>query len=460
MTGQGTDPGSFRDPSGFVYHRGGRVLRQVNAVYREEYDALLSSGLYRELVDDALLVPHREIAPDASASRDCYKLLEPEKVSFISYPYEWCCSQLRDAALATLAVQKRALARGMTLKDASAYNMQFRGGKPVHIDTLSFERWREGSPWVAYRQFCQHFLAPLALMSRVDARCSQLLRVHIDGIPLDLASRLLPGRTRFSVPLQLHLHLHARAQEKYRAAPSAPTGLKMTLRNLQAFVESLEAAVRSLKPPDPRSGWSGYYEMDSYSPVGLQSKRSTVAGYLERTAPAAVWDLGSNTGMFSRLASARAAVTLSIDSDHDAVEANYREVRRTGEANILPLWIDLVNPSGGIGWNNRERLPLADRGRPDMVFALALLHHLAISQNVPLGMIAEFLAGLTRRWLAVEFVPKSDPKTQLLLSSRVDIFPSYSREEFERAFQERFSIEAVDPVEDSQRVLYLMQARA
>jgi ribosomal protein L11 methylase PrmA len=233
----------------------------------------------------------------------------------------------------------------------------------------------------------------------------------------------------------------------------------MKLRNLQALVESLESAVRSLKPPDPRSDWSGYYEMDSYSPVGLQSKRSIVARCLERTAPATVWDLGSNTGMFSRLASARGAATLSIDSDHDAVEANYREVRRQGESNILPLWIDLVNPSGGIGWNNRERVPLADRGRPEMVFALALLHHLAISQNVPFGMIAEFLAGITRRWLALEFIPKSDPKTRLLLSSRVDIFSSYTREEFERAFQRRFSIEAVDPVEDSQRVLYLMQAR-
>ena len=150
--------------------------------------------------------------------------MQPEIIPFISYAYEWSFSQLQDAALATLAIEKKALEHGMSLKDASAYNIQFRGSRPVLIDTLSFERYREGEPWVAYRQFCQHFLAPLALMSHTDVRLGQLLRVYIDGVPLDLASRLLPGKTKLSLGLATHIHLHAQAQRKYADKPAKPAG--------------------------------------------------------------------------------------------------------------------------------------------------------------------------------------------------------------------------------------------
>src|SRR5512143_610807 len=188
-------PSSFRDPSGFLFHRAGRLYRQVNDSYRADYKQLMESGLYRELTEQGLLIPHEE-TPEPQMSRGGSLVIRPETIRFISYAYEWCFSQLQDAALTTLAVQKKAVEHGMSLKDASAYNMQFRGCRPVLIDPLSFERYPEGEPWVAYRQFCQHFLAPLALMSHTDVRLSQLLRVNIDGIPLDLASHLLPLRTR------------------------------------------------------------------------------------------------------------------------------------------------------------------------------------------------------------------------------------------------------------------------
>ena len=212
--GTGILPGSFRDPSGFLFRRGGTLYRQVNRVYREDYDLLLSSGLYDELAEAGLLVRHvtadiEPFIPDRS-----YLVIKPEEVGFISYPYEWCFSQLRDAALATLEIQKKAIDRGMSLKDASAYNIQFVRGRPTLIDTLSFEKYPEGRPWVAYSQFCRHFLAPLYLMSRKDVRLSSLLRVNIDGIPLDLASGLLPFRTRFRLPALLHIHLHARSEKK------------------------------------------------------------------------------------------------------------------------------------------------------------------------------------------------------------------------------------------------------
>ncbi|MCJ7513764.1 MAG: hypothetical protein MUO23_12440, partial [Anaerolineales bacterium] len=197
---------SFRDPSGYLFERNGKLFRQVNRSYQADFDRLIASGLYAELTGVGLIIPHIEspAAPDEPGL--AYRVIEPEPVPFISYPYEWSFGQLQTAALTTLSIQKRALSKGMSLKDSSAYNIQFHHGRPVLIDTLSFETYREGEPWDAYRQFCQHFLAPLALMAHTDIRLGQLLRVYIDGIPLDLASRLLPRKTRFSFSLLTHLH--------------------------------------------------------------------------------------------------------------------------------------------------------------------------------------------------------------------------------------------------------------
>ena len=197
---------SFRDPSGFIFFKDDCHLRQVNRCFAADYDQLIAGGLYRELIDAHLLLPHEEAPVDWRCTVDAYKVLRPKQLKFVSHPYEWSFSHLKDSALVTLDIQRRALARGMTLKDASAYNVQLVDGRPMLIDTLSLKRYRPGEPWVAYRQFCQHFLAPLALMTYCDSRLNQLLRVHLDGAPLDLASRLLPWRTRFNLSLGLHLH--------------------------------------------------------------------------------------------------------------------------------------------------------------------------------------------------------------------------------------------------------------
>jgi len=197
-TNSGIVASSFRDPSGFVFWQDGAIYRQINTIYKEDYDRLMTSGLHKALVEEGLIVSHEEVALQSAAPQVAYKVIRPDQVPFISYPYEWSFSQLKGAALATLRIQRKALDFGMSLKDCSAYNMQFMKGKPVFIDTLSFEKYQEGSPWVAYRQFCQHFLAPLALMSHRDSRLGQLLRIHLDGVPLDLASKLLPRRTHFS----------------------------------------------------------------------------------------------------------------------------------------------------------------------------------------------------------------------------------------------------------------------
>ena len=216
--------GSFRDPSGFMFQREGVWYRQVNPSYQADYDRLMASGLYQELVAGGLLIPHQEVALELASTDGAYKVLQPEALQFISNPYEWSFGQLKAAALATLAAQKIAFEHGMTLKDASAYNIQFVDDRAVLIDTLSFEQYREGSVWTAYRQFCQHFLAPLALMAYTDIRLSQLLRVYIDGVPLDLAAKLLPLGSRLRLSLLMHIHLHARSQEKHAGQPPVISG--------------------------------------------------------------------------------------------------------------------------------------------------------------------------------------------------------------------------------------------
>lgn len=467
----GEVPSSFRDPSGFVFWRDGALYRQVNAIYKEHYDHLMNSGLYESLVDGGLLIPHMELSaasgqPSVVQDTDdgqlthlpAYKILKPEVIPFISYPYEWCFSQLKDAALTLLAIQEKALEFDMSLKDASAYNIQFRNGKPVLIDTLSFERYCEGRPWVAYRQFCQHFLAPLALMSHTDIRLHQLLRIYIDGVPLDLASQLLPARSRFSFSLLSHIHLHARSQKYFADKTPDVHRHRLSRFSFAAFIDGLQTAIHKLTWRPQGTVWADYEQADSYSGEALGHKLQLVSAFLDHLQPKTVWDLGANTGRFSRLASSRGAYTISCDSDPAAVEKNYLHGVREGDRHLLPLVIDLVNPSPNMGWENRERMSLLERGPADTVLALALIHHLTISNNIPLPKLADFLSKICSS-LIIEFIPKSDPKVQKLLSTREDIFLNYTPPAFERAFERHFTIGQPVRITNAERTLYLMRRR-
>jgi hypothetical protein len=453
---------SFRDPSGFLFSREGVLYRQVNQVYQPHYDQLLSSKLYARLVYAGLLIPHEEVDLAPEDPVDAYRVIKPEPLRFVSYPYEWSFSQLKDAALATLAIQKHALEAGIVLKDASAYNIQFHNGKPALIDTLSFEAYHEGEPWVAYRQFCQHFLAPLALMAYTDIRLSQLLRVYIDGIPLDLASGLLPWRTRYGLGLGTHIHLHASAQKRYADKPlvTSQTMRKMSKLSFMGLMDSLESTTRKLAWKPAGTEWGDYYAASSshYSSVAFEHKRQLVSQLLDRFQPGMVWDLGANTGEFSRLAAVKGALTVAFDIDPAAVEQNYQKVKNNQETRILPLVMDFTNPSPALGWHNHERQSLLERSPADVLMALALIHHLTISNNVPLPMLADYLHHLGHR-LIIEWVPKDDSQVQKLLASRKDIFPTYHQAGFEAAFDEFFTISEKIPIQDSSRVLYLMQGK-
>jgi hypothetical protein len=448
---------SFRDPSGFVFTHEGEIYRQVNRRYREHFDLLTGSGLYDALVKEHLLIPHQEAGPALARAPEAYKVLKPARVAFISYPYEWSFSQFQDAALATLRIQKAALERGMVLKDASAYNIQFHEGRPVLIDTLSFETYREGSPWIAYRQYCEHFLGPLALMAYRDVRLSQLLRRHIDGIPVDLASSLLPARTRLRGGLLMHLHLHAKSQARHQDNPGAAKAARVSRAGLQGIIESLEGATQALALKRNTGVWADYYSDTNYSESAAAHKAELVTSYIERAGPKTVWDLGGNVGRYSRLAAGRGIFTLSLDLDPAAVELNYRACREEGIRTMLPLVIDLTNPSPDLGWAHQERASLQSRGPADLLMALALIHHLAISNNTPLGRVAAYFASLGRH-LIIEFVPKADSQVERLLASREDIFDGYSQQGFEQAFGPYFETLDRQAIRDSKRTLYLMRA--
>jgi len=451
--------GSFRDPSGFLFFENGKIYRQVNKYYKENYDLLMSSGLYKKLAENGLLVTHEDVAGNIPAqSEQMYKIVMPAFISFISYPYEWCFGELKDAALTTLELQKIALEHGMSLKDASAYNIQFKNGKPILIDTLSFEKYEEGKPWVAYKQFCQHFLAPLALMRYRDLRMNQLMKSFIDGVPLELASALLPKRTFFKFGLLTHIHLHSKSQKHYSDKAVEIANGKISKFQLLALIDSLESFIKNLNLKKTATEWGDYYDNTNYSDESLNNKKEIIGGFIDKISPKKVWDIGANMGFFSRIASDKNIPTISFDIDPIAVEKNYLAVKERNEKNILPLIMDVTNPSPSIGWENEERHSLVERGKTDLVMALALIHHLAISNNTPLVKIASFFSKLCQN-LIIEFVPKSDSNTQRLLRTREDIFPNYNEVSFEKDFGEFFEIVEKQKVQNSERTLYLMKIK-
>ena len=454
---EGRVSGSFRDPNGFIFVRDGVLYRQVNRSYEPNYHKLMESGLYEELTGKRLLIPHKEAEAGPAEPVTAFKVLKPEPVSFVSYPYEWSFAQLKDAAQLTLRIQATALNYGMSLKDSSAYNIQFHRGRPILIDSLSFEVHEEGEPWVAYRQFCQHFLAPLALAALTDVHLSRLLQTCLDGIPLDFASRLLPFRSRLRLSLLTHIHLHARTQKHFEGK-TVSTRRRVSRRGLIGIVDHLRSAVRSLEWRPGKTVWSSYYQETNYSQQALEHKKEIVAGFLDRASPSCVWDLGANTGLFSRIASKKGIPTVAFDSDPVAVQANYLSCREEGERNLLPLLMDFTNPSPSIGWLHQERLSFLQRGPIDTALALALVHHLAIANNVPMAGIAHFFS-LLCNFLIIEFIPKHDSQVQRMLAMRKDVFEDYNQKTLEEEFERRFSILESVPIQDSERILYLMRKK-
>ncbi len=441
---------SFRDHSGFVFYENNEVYRQINPVYFDNYNFLMNSGLYNELVSKKYLIEHEEITNDTSKI-----IVKAKKINFISYPYEWSFYQLKRAALLTLEIQQICLKYGMSLKDASAFNIQFVDAKPVLIDTLSFEQYKENKPWVAYRQFCQHFLSILALEKYGLTNLNKISTLFIDGIPLDLASKLLPIKSKFNIGIYSHIHLNAKYEKKYNEKTSINQNkINLSKTKQQNIIQHLISIIKNLNLPKTKSNWTNYYEEFSYDKINIEEKINFVESITKLKKPNVVVDSGSNTGLFSELCSLNSSFVISFDFDPTVIQFQCKKNAKKEIKNILPLVVDLSNPSPAIGWLNKERNSFIERLPKDsFTLSLALIHHLALSFNLSLEKIAQFYSSFSQE-IIIEFVPKSDIQSQRLLVTKEDVFLDYTVENFELIFNQYFKLIDKKKLTGSERLLY------
>lgn len=448
-------PSSYRDPSGFLFFHEGALYRQINKTFAEAFEQFQQCGLSQQLVSKGLLTPYEIINQNLSGRDDWYQTIKPEFIPFISYPYEWCFDMLKDAALTTLELAVEAMPYKMMLKDASAYNLQWHGGRMQFIDTLSFEPYNEKQPWIAYRQFCEQFLTPLALMHYLKMPLQPLQLSYPDGIPLSLTKKLLPVKSKLNLYIYLHLHLQANLSKK-----NVNTDIKepaFSKKKMLQLLKSLQQTAGSFSLNKPSGVWSAYYEEASQRQDYLSQKKELVARWISKMNVQTAFDAGANEGGFSFLLAEKGIRTISADFDHYSINNLYKELKTKGIKDIHPVVADLSNPSPAMGVNNQERASLLERVNCDLVLALALIHHLAIGKNIDFEKIAGLFSSLGKN-LIIEFVPKTDEKIKLMLQHKPDIYNWYTKDAFLAAFGLRYKIIEEKEIGISGRTLYLMEA--
>jgi hypothetical protein len=448
-------PASYRDPAGFVFRANGLYYRQVNRSYSADYEELLRSGLYQKLTEKGLLVPHTEVDNDLTEHPDRYKILLPEQIPYISYPDEWSPSQLKDAAGLTLQILHIALDHGMILKDASPLNIQFRGGKALFIDTLSFEKYDPALPWVAYRQFCECFLFPLLLHHYLSTGTDRIASAWPEGIPATVTARLLPWKSRLRLGVWLHVLLPASVRKD--SLPGGRT-LSFNKTKLLHLTGNLGNILTRLKTATAGpSAWNNYYQHTIMSQTYLAVKEQLFREFTGDIGFRSALDLGSNDGYFTKILAEKGVPVIAIDSDWSCIDNLYRYTRQQPGKDILPLRVDIADPTPARGFNNTERSSFTSRTSADLVVALALLHHLTWGRNIPLPEIAAWLSMLTGAWLILEFVPRTDPKALELAGNRRSLLPDYDAAVLEAQFSPYFSIDKQFPIAGTERVLYRMR---
>jgi hypothetical protein len=447
------DRGSFRDPDGYIFQKGGETFRSIvnpnSPILQTKYQAFFQAA-----VEEQLLLDYRKVPKTDADPADAIALIKPISLPIVTYPYEWSFSQLKDAALVTLELNLLALSHGLTLKDATAFNVQLYGNRMTFIDHLSFEPSDGRMPWRPYSQFCRHFLSPLVISSYLDIHINRLFRVYIDGIPEQVTVALLPLRSFLNPTIFLHIFLHTFFIKKsFRAGTSTP--IKQTGAHQADLLSQLKAATSSLEPAKQTSTWSNYYENTNYNELAFREKINVVANIFSNERFSVVWDIGANDGTFSRVVAPFSDLVLSLDLDHNATDGNYIENRRLGHTSVYPLVFDITNPSPGIGFANSERSSLNWRSSPDAILLLALLHHLCISHNLPFSHLAEYFHSFDCA-VVVEFVDREDSQVRRLCDSKGELADWYTREEFERCFAQRFRITSRVDLSDSCRSIYLL----
>ena len=458
MTNVEIDGGSFRDPSGRVFLLQDRVYRTVMLRAAPDFDFVRSTPIWGELLKQGKVLPEEKVDPTilGEAAKDAVYVLEHPRLPYISYPYEWSFPVLKAAALLHLDVHLHALKGGITLSDASAYNIQFRGPKPVFIDHLSFRPYLDGEFWIGHRQFCEQFLNPLLLRSVLGVSHNAWYRGMLEGISVSEINQLIPWRKKLSWNILSHVALQARFQRSSLENSKKKQNTverKLPLAVFRQMLSSLRSWIAKMEPEDTgKTVWGDYAKSHSYTDQEVAAKKQFVHDFVQARQVGKVWDIGCNTGDYSKVAiEAGAKLVIGFDFDQQALEIAYARAQ-SEKLPFLPLFLDAANPSPNQGWAESERLGFSSREKPDAIIALAVVHHLAIGRNIPLEEVVDWLVGLSPSGV-IEFVPKNDAMVQELLRLREDIFYDYNEGYFLKSLESRARVTRAETVSVSGRRL-------
>ncbi len=459
------DYGSFRDPEGLVFLASGRIFRGISSSAASRVRRFIHSDFYKKhagsQIVETIEISSQEVASAGVSIDDANSWemwVEHSRIPLISYPYEWSFESLKEAGRLTLSLLIDGLSCGYTLKDASAFNVQFINTKPIFIDILSFTEYQEGEPFIGYKQFCEHFLAPLCLSACAGIDYNAWFRGRLEGLDLIEVSKALPVVTRFRLQILMHLHLQAWAMRKVQATTAVVEHRRkrprpISRRNLIALCAGLKRFITKLQRKRS-SYWQQYSGYNSYSDSSQADKTRIAHEFIVKNNIREILDLGCNTGEYSRVAvDAGAQRVIGTDIDCGAIDIAFKDARK----NSLPIQIlhyDVANPSPDMGWMCKERLTLERRlGQIEGIFCFALIHHIVIGRNIPIEFFVRWVCDLAPKGL-IEFVPKSDPMVKGLLRDREDIFVDYDQANMERILQDINKHVVIHAVQSSSRIIY------
>ncbi|WP_033959014.1 nodulation protein NoeA [Psychroserpens jangbogonensis] len=450
---------SFRDPSGYIFIDEGIVKRRIFPIYFKQYQALKKANIFETLSKAGLLIKHTEVS-----SSDTEIVIQPEQIPFITYPYEWSFNQYKEAALLTLKLQKYCLENDFSLKDATAFNVAFHNGKAVFVDTLSFDFYQDNSPWRAYKQFITHFLGPLVLAHFHGAQSLKLMSNFIDGIPIKMLSSMLPFKTKLNPFLYSNIHLLAKFEDKHNEDYKGEAKESKLSKKAQLnIITSLYDYIKKLSLKE-HSEWGNYYDKTNYTDAAFTEKARIIDNWVTSLNAKSIIDVGGNDGTFVRQINHDFELALVCDIDNNSVDFNHKTLKSNKESNMLPFVLDVLNPSAAVGFENKERQSFIERiakYAPDVTSALAVIHHMTLSGNVPFEMSAHFFASFSQN-LIIEFPKREDSWVQRLLNTKGEFkahFDFYTIENFENCYLSHFDLIEKRPIEGSHRVMFFLKVK-
>ncbi len=454
------EPGSFRDPAGKIFYLNGKIFRKLNDTGKERIKYILSNRIIEKSISSNFLIETKIVSDKEKVKLSLNEkdfILEHDAIPYISYPYEWSFSQLKDAALFHLDFHLFLLSHNVTLIDASAYNIQFIGSRPVFIDVLSLKKYEDGTPWQGHKQFCEHFLNPLILKSKKGIKFNNWFKGNIEGIETSEINKILGISDKFSYNIFIHIYLLNKLEEKFKNKKSLEIKKRKSTflkkKNLVAMLSQLRNFISKLKDYKSISTWDTYSIDNSYSQESYMKKKEIVQNFFKKNNFKQVCDLGCNDGEFSEIAlNNNCSKVIGFDIDLNAIEKGYQKSKNQ-KLNFLPLFFDASNPSSKLGWNNNERKSFNERAKFDGMIALAFEHHLAIAKNIPLNQVVRWLTSIAPKGL-IEFVPKEDITIKKMLELKGDIFIDYSITNFEKYLNQNCKVFYKKIIKDTVRVIY------